>query len=161
MNKLMLMVVMTASIAACNNDATKNTVSTDSVTTDTMLTRPGAAAPEAGGCYVFQSGRDTVSVQLEQQGENLTGPLSYNYFEKDRNDGTFQGTLSGDLITGFYLFRSEGIMSVRQEIWKLHDGRLLPAVGEMINRQDSMLFRDPSALKFDSTRALKKQPCRI
>ncbi|RYY57802.1 MAG: hypothetical protein EOO09_00825 [Chitinophagaceae bacterium] len=147
---------------ACNNPGDKiNSTGTDSVANTGENIPPVIAAADTGlaGCYGFEGGRDTIILQLERKGDNVTGPLSYNYFEKDRNDGTLQGVVSGELLTGFYLFKSEGVMSVRQEIFKLVNGNLVPGYGEVIQRNDSTLFKNPAALKFDESRALKKRNC--
>ncbi|RYY62104.1 MAG: hypothetical protein EOO05_03975 [Chitinophagaceae bacterium] len=161
MKRLLLLPGMLVLAAACNNPGDKLNDTGSRPADSVTVLQPPAVDTSLSGCYAFEAGRDTVMLQLEKKAENVSGSLSYNYFEKDRNDGTLQGTLSGDRITGFYLFKSEGVMSVRQEIWKVSNGQLVPGSGEMIQRNDSMLFRDPAAVKFDETRALKKRACII
>ena len=47
-------------------------------------------------------------------GNTVNGDLMYNFFEKDRNTGKIQGTVTGDTINAKYEFQSEGMMSVRE-----------------------------------------------
>jgi hypothetical protein len=111
------------------------------------------------GCFTQISKRDTAILQLDAKGITITGPLSYNYYQKDRNGGTIQGEISGDQLVGWYLFRSEGVMSMRQVAWKIHHNELWPAIGEMKERNDSMLFVNPDNLRYDSTHPFVKVAC--
>src|SRR5688572_10000013 len=143
-------------VIACNSN-TRQTESTnvqsDSSRTDDMVNIPDTLLP---GCYSLNANRDTASFQVQVKDSSASGSLSYNLFEKDRNDGTFEGELTGDLLLGWYLFRSEGIMSVRQVAWQVHTNSLWPATGEVMVRNDSTFFKDPTKLKFDSSRAFVK-----
>jgi len=87
--------------------------------------------------------------------------LSYNIYQKDRNDGTLQAEVTGDIIKGWYLFKSEGIISVREVAWKINADELWPATGEVIQRNDTTLFAQPDKLRFDNSRPFKKVACVI
>jgi hypothetical protein len=113
------------------------------------------------GCYSYIHGRDTASLELGLEKTNASGSLSYNFYEKDRNDGSFTGEIQGELLRVWYLYRSEGMMSVREEVWKIHPGQLWPAQGEPVTRNDTTRFADLSKLKFDSSRAFVKVKCVI
>ena len=154
-----LLCVMT--VIACNsstNQSESTSVQTDSNHVDRKVTVPDSLL---SGCYSLIANRDTASFQVQVKDSSASGSLSYNLFEKDRNDGTFEGELTGDLLLGWYLFRSEGIMSVRQVAWQVHTNSLWPATGEVVVRNDSAFFKDPTKLKFDSTRAFVKTKCTI
>jgi len=151
-------------IAACNNESGSGTnpgdttvVAADTTTSATKSTVPDASA--LAGCYSVIHGRDTSTLQLEVKGVNVTGPLVYSLYEKDRNDGTLQAEVKDNLLTGWYFFKSEGIMSVRQVIWKIHDGQLWPGMGEMRSNKDSLLFKNAATLQYDSTHPFTKVPC--
>lgn len=145
---------------SCNNESQSNAQSSAAV--DTVV--PAAVkAPVADtaiiGCYNWILNKDTATLQLQVKGENITGTLVYDFFEKDRNDGTVQAELNNNILTGWYLFRSEGIMSVRQVAWKVSKNALLPGTGEMIQRNDTLLFKRIDNLEFDSIHAFVKIPC--
>lgn len=72
---------------------------------------------EATSCYTYTENRDTVKMTLTIANKNVTGELTYRLFEKDRNDGHFNGVMSGDTIIADYEFESEGMRSVREVIF--------------------------------------------
>lgn len=113
------------------------------------------------GCYSVINKRDTASLQLIIKDSSITGSISYDLYEKDRNDGTFQGEIVDGMLLAWYMFRSEGVMSVRQEVFKIAKDELWPATGEVSVRNDTAYFSKPDQLKFDSTRAFKKVQCEI
>lgn len=146
------------SIVACNNDEIKPA----EITADTVISSSVAIVDSlSSGCYSQIIKRDTSLLQLEQKANTVTGALSYNIYQKDRNDGTVQAESVGDIITGWYLFRSEGIVSVRQVSWKINGDELWPGMGEVIQKNDTVLFVQPGNLEYDSTRPFKKIPCII
>jgi hypothetical protein len=113
------------------------------------------------GCYSVINKRDTASLQLIIKDSSITGSISYDLYQKDRNDGTFQGEIVDGMLLAWYMFRSEGVMSVRQEVFKIRKDELWPATGEVKVRNDTAYFTQPDQLKFDSTRAFKKVQCEI
>ena len=143
---------------ACNNEGKTSTQAEN----DTMTSAVAPAGDTlSSGCYSQIINRDTSLLQLQSKDSSITGSLSYAIYEKDRNDGTLQAEQSGDIIRGWYLFKSEGIISVRQVAWKINGEELWPAIGEVMQKNDTALFAKPDQLKFDSTRPFKKIPCVI
>lgn len=160
LNALLLSVFL--GLAACNNN--QQTVQEDSTRTDSAVS-DSIAAPVAdtvlSGCYSMMVNRDTSSLQMQVKGNQATGSISYNLSGKDRNDGTFEGEISNDRLSGWYLFRSEGLMSVRQVVFRIGQGYLWPATGEVMERNDTAMFRDINKLSFDTSRAFVKVRCVI
>jgi hypothetical protein len=143
--------------SSCNNEGKSSSeVKEDSIHSETTSLIPDSLS---SGCYAQIEGRDTANLQIENIGTNTTGKLSYAIFEKDRNDGTLQAERSGDFLTGWYLFKSEGIISVRQVAWKIKGSELWPGTGEMNEKNDTMFFSLPDKLQYDSTRPFKKVDC--
>jgi hypothetical protein len=143
---------------SCNNEGkTTSEIKQDSIKGETVKKE----IPDSltSGCYSQIAGRDTANLQIENKGGSVGGELSYTIFQKDRNDGTLQGEMSGDILTGWYLFKSEGIMSVRQVAWKTKGTELWPGTGEMIEKNDTMFFSFPDKLQYDNTRPFKKVDC--
>ncbi|MCG2613939.1 hypothetical protein LZZ85_06585 [Terrimonas sp. NA20] len=150
-------------LAACNNPGDK-IGDTGSNTTDTLSNSSGVSSSydtTLTGCYSSISKRDTAALQIETKGAVIAGPLTYSIFEKDRNVGEFQGEVRGDILSGWYLFKSEGTMSVRQAAWKISGTSLWPAIGDVIQKGDTALFKDESKLRFDSINVFKKVPCTL
>lgn len=161
-----IIVILILSNTACNNQQDANANHTDTVVTSTDTAIHQSPVPVITdsvlqGCYSLINGKDTASLELGLDKGNVSGSLSYNIYGKDRNDGTFEGEISGDLLKVWYLFRSEGIMSVRQEVWKIAPGKLIPAAGEVTVKGDTSLFINTNKLIFDNNRAFVKVKCTI
>jgi len=154
--------IFICALFSCNNPGDR--ISDAGTTNDTI---PGSSSSTAAidttltGCYLSIYNRDTSSLQVETKGAVVAGPLSYNLFEKDRNDGSFQGEVQKNILSGWYLFNSEGVMSVRQVAWKISGYNLWPASGDVVQHGDTMLFKSMDQLRFDSTRPLTKIPCTL
>jgi hypothetical protein len=145
---------------ACSNEGkTSSEIMKDSINAEKAATL-GIESPSSG-CYSQISGRDTASLQIENKDNSVTGSLLYNFFQKDRNNGTLQAEISGDILTGWYLFKSEGVISVRQVAWKIKGSELWQGTGEMAEKNDTMFFSLPDKLEYDSTRPFKKVACII
>ena len=146
-------------LASCNDEAKTSSAETNSDT----VHAPGMAITDTvpAGCYSQVMDRDTASLQITNKGNAVSGSLSYRIYEKDRNVGTIQADQTGDIIRGWYLFKSEGVVSVREVAWKINGEELWPATGEVTQRNDTTLFAQPNSLKFDNEHPFKKIPCVI
>ena len=96
-----------------------------------IFQKPALSIQLFPGCFSQVVKSDTALLQMENNKGNVTGALTYDFYQKDRNDGTLQAEQTGDIINGWYLFKSEGIMSVRQVAWKINGNELWPAIGEV------------------------------
>ncbi len=148
-------------LLACNNakEQTGSTTATSTDSTDKNVKTGTTSDTTVTGCFTQINKRDTATLQLDAKGITITGPLSYNYYQKDRNGGTLQAEIVGNILIGWYLFRSEGIMSVRQAAWKISKNQLWPAIGEMKEQNDSMLYVNPDKLSYDSAHPFIKVAC--
>ena len=50
------------------------------------------------GCYMQVLGRDTFAASLQQQGNRVTGKLSFNNYEKDGSTGTVKGKMEDNIL---------------------------------------------------------------
>jgi hypothetical protein len=157
------LIIGLATLIACNNTTQETTSPTSPDTKDANTVTPPSDNKDTtiGGCYSQVYKRDTVTLQIDVKGNNVTGPLTYKIFQKDRNDGSIKAVLADSVISGWYLFRSEGIMSVRQIAWRVKPGRLLPAMGEMVQRNDTTMFVNADRLQFDNSKPFVKTTCTL
>lgn len=126
-------------------DTTQETVATDAV--------------DAPTCYSSVMGQDTMLLQLEITGGEVTGNLTYNFYEKDDNQGTLRGEMRGDTLLADYTFRSEGTESVRQVAFLKKGEGFVEGYGEAEELAGRMVFKNTAALNFDSSAAFTKVPC--
>ncbi|MFT3934422.1 MAG: hypothetical protein QM726_12445 [Chitinophagaceae bacterium] len=90
-------------------------------------------------CYRYASATDTISLKLIHVGEFITGLLVYSLKEKDKNKGTIQGNMRGDILVAKYTFMSEGIQSTRQVAFKKEGNSFVEGYGDF-NSLDSLSF---------------------
>ena len=113
-------------------------------------------------CYQSVHGKDTISMTLITKGDKLQyGKLSYNYFEKDDNEGTLVGAFRGDTLKAKYSFQSEGTMSVREVIFLKKANTYIEGYGPVKEDQDGkVVFKDYKEIQFDSSSPLLELPCK-
>ena len=147
-------IIISLYLPACNSSSTRAKETTDS----TAIKPVNPVSLE--GCYMMNIEKDTAVLQLRDSMGILTGPLEYRRFEKDDNTGIFTGSLtSKNTLEGWYRFSSEGLISLRQVIFKVNSG-LVEGYGEMELRHDSAFFKYPSNLRFEENHPFLKQGCK-
>ncbi len=111
------------------------------------------------GCYMFTSAKDTILLQMEQINEEVAGTLSYNYFEKDKNDGTFEGKMIGDTLYAYYTFASEGSVSVREIMFVKKENKLIEGYAEVEDVNGRMKFKDNAKFTLNNNMPLVEINC--
>ncbi len=112
----------------------------------------------ADGCYTYQHLKDTVSLHL-QFTQAVNGTLVYNFYGKDKNTGTIIGKMKGDTLMADYTFNSEGLKSIREVMFHWNGTDFREGYGEMINKDNKMIFKDPRSVTFSTQVILKKEDC--
>ncbi len=134
------------------------TTGNQSVENHTDSTQAQTPAP-VDGCYAFTASKDTIWLRIQPQAQAVTGTLNYHFFEKDSNNGTIQGVMQGDTLFADYTFASEGVTSVREVAFMKKDNGFVEGYGEMEEKDGKMLFKNRSALNFDSQTKLSPVAC--
>jgi hypothetical protein len=111
------------------------------------------------GCYSMIFKDDTATMRLNVVDSLVTGDLSYRLYAKDQNDGSIKGVVKDSLIVADYTFRSEGMMSVRQVVFKMVGTSLVEGYGDLNTKGDTVRFKDIDQLKFHNDRPFIKTPC--
>lgn len=146
MKRMILFLAAPVIMAACNNGTEKNPSITDT-TVESSDTENNIKVP---GKMCFQSvlQKDTMRIELFMKDSTVSGNLLYNMFEKDDNKGAFSGKISGDIIKADYTFLSEGTTSVREVMFRLKDNTLTEGYGDMEDKDNKSVFKDPSKVQF-------------
>jgi hypothetical protein len=111
------------------------------------------------GCYEMTMKKDTGRMKLIIEDSIVTGDLDYDWFEKDGNKGTFKGVIRDSLILADYTFKSEGMISVRELVFKIRDSSLYAGFGPLTDRNGKIVFTDNQKIEFDSIAPFMKIPC--
>lgn len=110
-------------------------------------------------CYLYAGLSDTVSMNLTHLGDSITGYLVYNFKEKDKNTGTINGSMNGNILIAEYTFLSEGIQSCRQVAFKLEGTSFSEGYGESYSQNDKVVFRNIDSLNFQGPMKLTEIAC--
>jgi len=147
-NKQLIKTTETAASSNLSNDQTTITPIDD--------TKPGI---DEKNCYMKITGRDTAILVLEQRGNDITGKMLYDNFEKDGSHGTVKGKQDGDILKLFYDFNSEGTRSVMEVYFKKVPGGLIRGVGDMNIKGDTTYFT--TGINYSDKDAFSKVDCNL
>lgn len=85
---------------------------------DESSSTPSQAASIVG-CYRAGTDKDVFTLHVTSlTGTSASGTLEFKNYQKDSSSGVFQGTYDSGVLLGNYSFRSEGMDSVMQVIFK-------------------------------------------
>ena len=110
-------------------------------------------------CYRYANRGDTIQLKLIHIGNAITGTLVYDYKEKDKNRGTIQGKMRGNLFIADYTFQSEGIQSVRQIAFKMEENSFIEGYGDVYSQDGKVQFKNIDSLKFNESMKLVEIAC--
>ncbi len=110
-------------------------------------------------CYLYASAGDTIQLKLIHIGDAITGTLVYGYKEKDKNRGTIQGRMRGNLFVADYTFQSEGVQSVRQVAFKMEENSIIEGYGDIYSENGKVQFKNLDSLKFNESMKLVEIAC--
>ena len=135
---------------ACNSQTKNNTALQNATTLNEPITT----------CYSYAKNSNKVSLQITIKGNKLTGDLTYNYFQKDKNAGKIDGEMRGDTLFADYHFKSEGLNSVREIVFLKMGNQLIEGYGRVLEKSGNMVFKDRTALNFENKMPLTKTRCK-
>ncbi len=145
---------MAVAIAGCNANKDSNEGLKTSVP-------PSISSKESlsPGCYQMIIGQDSAMMNLNISGDSVSGILQYNRFEKDDNVGNFVGKIDSNKVIAWYKFRSEGVITVRQVIFKINEDKLAEAYGDVNASGDTAYFTYPHTLNYEENHPFRKIVC--
>ncbi|HSH65881.1 MAG TPA: hypothetical protein VLB84_08805 [Bacteroidia bacterium] len=120
---------------------------------------PAGQTSHIQGCYSTNNKKDSIKMQLSSNGNYIKGYLTYSLYQKDKNNGTFEGEMHHDTLIADYTFNSEGNTSVREIAFLLKDTLLIEGYGEMKYKGEKLVFKNTKYLSFPGTIVLRKTSC--
>lgn len=146
-------------IIACSNQtaepATDSTVHANA--TDTIVTDATPMVIE--GCYEMTMKRDTATMQLSVRDTLITGKLNYRFYKKDWAEGFLNGVIRNDLIIADYTFNSEGMTTLREVIFRIHDNALWQGVGDLTEKNGKVVYLNRDNIQYNSIYPFVKVDC--
>jgi hypothetical protein len=104
------------------------------------------------GCFVAKIAKDRFILDItEQNGKEIKAKVAYLNFEKDSSTGTFIGTYEDGILDGVYSFRSEGMDSRREVIYRQVKNGFISGFGpiEFVGKLEKL--KRPLDLTWNST----------
>ena len=112
------------------------------------------------GCYRMIVDKDSAIMHLNlHEGDSVMGTLQYNRFEKDDNSGNFVGKVDSNKVVGWYKFQSEGVITVRQIVFKIVGDKLAEGYGDVGSTGDTAYFSYPHTLNYEENHPFEKINC--
>ncbi len=109
------------------------------------------------GFYGYDENNNAVLFDIEKTTGTVSGNLMYQLDGKDKNNGTFEGTLKGERLIGTYTFMSEGKESSREVAFHVKEGQLIEGYGAL--NEDGTTFKSYDSISFSSNMPLTKREC--
>lgn len=110
-------------------------------------------------CFAYDHDEDLMGLTLNMNGTHVSGQLVYALSEKDRNSGMLEGDMHGDTLFADYIFASEGRSSIREVAFLKRDNYFIEGFGDVEKKDGKMVFKNRSALNFQSNFLLRSVPC--
>ncbi len=111
-------------------------------------------------CYQYINDKDSIFLKVQIKETEVQGDLTYSLYEKDRNQGTFRGTIVGDSLFAEYNFESEGNNSTREIFFVKTDSGLTEGYGPVTQESGKTKFKNRDSLKLNTDILLKRVSCR-
>lgn len=151
-------------VIGCNS-TTDNSTATVIDSPSTVKSAPDTANLSANktasldGCYMKVVGRDTLFLQLQQSGENFSGNMHFNNYEKDSSKGTVTGKMDNGKLILWYSFNAEGMHSYSQQILQPVKDGLVLGIGDVRASNDTTYIKDLSTVQFPASYKLISVAC--
>ena len=156
---LFILIIFLFSCNESNNNETEKIFDTDTTLTDSAEVKENV---DLSGCYMRVTGRDTLLLRINQNGDDITGTLEFDNYQKDSSSGSLKGKKSADgLIHVYYDFFAEGMRSVREMYFKPGNKKLTMATGDMDYSGDTAIFKNAPQLFYSQSDALTLVDCEI
>jgi hypothetical protein len=132
---------------SCGQNTEKSKEDTTAVTQDTVFKNE---------CYSAVDSNDKAELKLRtMDGEEITGNLVINYFEKGKNDGVIKGKYHGDTLFVDYTFKigTENPVVYKNPLAFLKQGdSLILGVGQIETSLGRSYFVKDKPIRFDRSK---------
>ena len=158
--KYIFFILLAGKLISCNNNGTNDqaAIKSSDAAKNTAPNINEKDGTDLASCYMKKIGRDTAILMIEQKGNDISGKMLYDNYEKDGSRGTIKGKEDGEIIKLFYAFNSEGLHSVTEVYFKKDKGRLLRGVGDMDVKTDTNFI---SGINYSDKEAFNKVDCKL
>jgi hypothetical protein len=153
MKKNILSLFCIAFLGACNNVPKAPVVPATPTVAETPSapTVPVPATVAETTCYALRFKKDLAALQLNINGDDVSGLYAIEPNEKDGARGSIKGKKTGNQITGIFLYMIEGSVQSEEVMFKMSGDNLLKATGELVDKGGVSMFKDKAKVKWEQT----------
>jgi hypothetical protein len=130
-------------VAACQSRKSDQTSTESAQTQPSEQTATSASADTL--CFQQVMSRDTTTLQLVINGQQASGYLDNNPYEKDRAKGSFQGNVNNNTIQADWQRSGEGTTQIYPIDFSLKGDTISWYEGERVEQQGKWVLKDPKA----------------
>ncbi len=157
-NQLIVICMSVVGFAACNNQP----AATAEANKPAEAAKPAdAAKADSKMCFMKAEKKDTTTVSLTIDGDEVTGEMVWNPYQKDGATGKLSGKKNavGELEL-VYDYMIEGSNQSETKVMKIENDELLIKKGELVDAKNDghMTFKDVTKAKFSEK--LSKTACK-
>jgi hypothetical protein len=105
-------------------------------------------APTIEGGDTIPGAVDSLYIRLDILGELANGEYNWLPEEKDPMTGSFQGSIADSVVTAVYTYTAEGETGKQEVLFRVEDGQLRVATGDMEESEGVYLFKDRSQVTY-------------
>jgi hypothetical protein len=165
MMKYLLILSIVFSLCSCDSENRKNSQNNEIFNQDTTTASGSTGSiptnnSDWSGCYDLNIEKDSAFMKLSKTAGGYGGSLQYKRFEKDSNDGTVSLIEDSKYLKGWYRFQSEGKNTVREIYFRKAGTSLEEGYGEITMLGDTVLYKYPATLDFESKHPFLKANCK-
>ncbi len=111
------------------------------------------------GCYLKVYERDSIYLDIHNRDSIISGTVAFKNYQKDSSHGTVEGKVQDGKLILWYDFFSEGMQSVMQLAFKPTPDGMIRGTGELLNKGDTVYFRNIDSLQFAEKDKLIRVKC--
>ncbi len=145
--------LMVVTLVSCNKTKQEDTT-TQGTETTIDVAKAGVVdvvAIDGKFCFLSATNRDTTKVSLNIVGNNVTGTMVWNPYQKDGAVGTLSGTKNAngemDLV---YNYTIEGSQQTETKVMKIQNDELFIKKGQLIDPKNdgNLMYKDVAKAMF-------------
>jgi hypothetical protein len=127
--KWYLLAPITFLISCGDNTSNKAAINDTTSVAESALAAAGQLSTQPADSLCFLSlndakRKDTLYIKLYVKGDDVTGTMAYQYYQKDRRTGTLIGKKKGKRISAMWTYMQEGTTDSLKVHFKLRDNEL-------------------------------------
>lgn len=110
----------------------------ETVVEETTIEKVTEGTLEKDMCFLEVVSKDTITLTITRDGDNISGVYKSIPYEKDRKTNIFKGTINGNTVTAVGTVSAEGMTNQEEIIFTLEDKQASIKFGEMIEGDDGV-----------------------